>query len=155
MNKERFKGHALRALAIVALVLATNEGYRHARALWDNVNQSKTDIAQIKRDLYVLQVQLDNQPSPIRALGTNSPGPIPLPLPFPMMPSATGQEPSSTDAAPKSQAKSPAGIEPKSLINVSLMSDPKFSTPSQPASVVNSKSLDDPKINVQLIGDSK
>ena len=153
MNKERFKRHALRALAIVALVLVTNEGYRHARALWDNVNQSKTEIAKIKRDLYVLQIQLDNQPGPIRTLGTNSPGLVPLP--FPMMPSVIGQEPSATETAPKSQTKSPAGVEPKSLINVSLMSDPKLSTPSQPASVVNSKPLGGPKINVQLIGDSK
>lgn len=153
MNKERLKRHALRALAIIALVLVTNEGYRHARALWDNVNQSKTDIAKIKRDLYVLQVQLDNQPAPIRTLGTTSP--VPMPLPFPMMPSVMGQETSGVDPTPKSQTKSPTGVEPKSLINVSLMGDPKLSTPGQSASVANPKPLEGVKINVQLIGDSK
>lgn len=151
MNKERLKRHALRALAIVALVLVTNEGYRHARALWDNVNQSKTDIAKIKRDLYVLQVQLDNQPAPIRTLGTTSP----MPLPFPLMPSVMSQETLGVESTPKSQTKSPTGVEPKSLINVSLMSDPKLSTPGQSASVVNPKPLEGVKINVQLIGDSK
>lgn len=149
MNKERVMRQVLGALAIVVLVLVTNEGYRHVRGLVDSVNQSKTDIAQLKRDVYVLQVQLDNQPVAGRSTANLSTTSVPLPMPFPMMPAQVGQLDTIAETPKKQNA-----VAPKSLMNVELMSDEK-SPPGPTSSRVEAKAKNEPKISVQLIGDAK
>ncbi|MFC5550222.1 hypothetical protein [Massilia aerilata] len=156
MNKERFWPRALGAVAIVALVLVTNEGYRRVRSLIDAVDQSKHDIAQLKRDLYVLQVQLDNGPvaakpqvavaAPVVMNAPTIPAALPVPLPVPMAPTL---DLPSAPARPRPKAQS--SDETKSLVNVVLMSDAKAPA----ASSATAKPADGPKIDVRLIGESK
>jgi len=159
VNKERFLPRAAGAAAIVALVLVTNECYRHVRGLMDTVNQSKADIALLKRDLYVLQVQLDNRPAspsgPVdggaavayTALATpSSPRITPMPEPIgPVLPLP--------EARPQARSKPQSGDEAKSLVSVVLMSDAKASTPA--AVIPGAKQPDTAKVDVRLIGDAK
>lgn len=155
MNKERFLPHAITALAIIALVVLTNEGYRHYRGLADGVSQSKQDIATLKRDLYVLQVQLDNRPTSsmppaaFTQMGGAS-APLTAPAPYPM-PAPIGPALPLPDAAPRMKPKQQAGDEQKSMVNVSLMREAKVAA----APVADLKASEGPKVDVQLIGDSK
>lgn len=158
MNRERFWPRAVGAVAIVALVLVTNEGYRRVRSLVDAVDQSKHDIAQLKRDLYVLQVQLDNGPVAakpqvaVAAPGVMNapaiPAALPVPLPVPMGPTL---DLPSGPARPRPKAQS--SDETKSLMNVVLMSDAK--APAASSTSPTAKPADGPKIDVRLIGESK
>lgn len=161
MKIDRLWPRVAAAVGIIALVLVTNEGYRHVRSLVDTVSKSKQDIAVLKRDLYVLQVQLDNGPgvSPgkvssaavpfsIAAPAPASPvGPYEFPLPPPMAPTL-GVAESPVRARPKVQTID----EPKSLVSVVLMSDEKAA-----AAPVSSgtKQPDGPKMEVKLIGEAK
>lgn len=159
MKVDRFWPRAAAALAIVALVLVTNEGYRHVRGLVDTVTKSKQDIALLKRDLYVLQVQLDTgsgsqtvkvMPSGIRA-ATAAPAfsvpPLDFPIPLPMAQTLALPE-SPVRPRPKPQTID----EPKSLVSVVLMSDEKAAA--APASG-GTKPADGPKMEVKLIGEVK
>lgn len=160
MNKERIWPRALGAASIVALVLVTNEGYRQVRSLVDSVNQSKHDIALLKRDLYVLQVQLDNGPvtahAPMRAaiatpMVMNTP---PLPQIALPMPAPIGQMLGLPDTPSRPHPKPKSSDEPKSLVSVVLMNEAKpASTPAPGASTA--KPAEGPRIDVQLIGDAK
>ena len=159
MKIERFWPRSAGALAIIALVLMTNEGYRHVRGLVDAVNTSTQDIAVLKREVYVLQVQLDNAPSigSTKAIATAVPvataapawsvAPLDFPMPVPM---------AQTLALPESPArprqKPQAANEPKTLVSVVLLSDEKAA--STPLSA-GTKSADGPKMDVKLIGDAK
>lgn len=158
MKIERFWPRAAGALAIIALVLVTNEGYRHIRGLVDTVAQSKQDIALLKRDMYVLQVQLDNGSGiPAKVVATAVPmaspspaypvAPLGLPMPAPM---------TQTLALPESQArprsKTQTVDEPKSLVSVVLMSDEKASA--TPAAI-GTKAAEGPKMDVKLLGEAK
>jgi len=155
VNKERLWRRAGGALAIIALVLVTNEGYRHYRGLVDAVSQSKQDIAVLKRDLYVLQVQLDNSPAsgltsatstPVVVASAIAPAPAAYPMPAPMAQTLPLPE---TPARPRPKLQ--ASEDQKSLVSVVLMSDAK---PAAPTSV-SPKSNEGPKVDVQLIGDSR
>lgn len=149
MNKERVMRRVAWALAVVALVVVTNEGYRRVRSLIDSVSKSEADIAQIKRDVYVLQVQLDNQPVAGRMAANMSTAAVPLPMPFPMMPAPAGQ-PDVVEDTPKKKAT----VAPKSQMSVELISTEKTSPePSSPR--VETKAKNESKMSVQLIGDSK
>lgn len=151
MNKERFWPRLAGAFAVVALVLATNEFYRHARALVDDVKQSKREVAMLKRDLNVLQVQLDNWPVVQMAPdATRAPTPMvlppaPIPLPLPMANALAMPE---QPARPR--AKPQASDEPKSLVSVVLISDAKAA-----AAGSGSKPVEGPTMDVQLLGGSK
>lgn len=159
MNKQRFWPRAAGALAIIALVLVTNEGYRRVRGLIDTVDQSKQDIALLKRDLYVLQVQLDTGAmapagpaiaTPVTAVPA-SPAPAavvatPYPMPAPIGPGLALPE---TPARPR--PKPQPSDEPKSMVNVVLLSDEKPA----PAAAAGVKSQDVAKMDVKLIGDAK
>jgi hypothetical protein len=152
VNKERFLPHAVSALAIIALVVLTNEGYRHYRGIADGVSQAKRDIATLKRDLYVLQVQLDNRPALAPTPGaTTQVGGFTAPVTYPM-PAPIGPTLPLPDAAPPMRPKQQASDEQKSMVSVLLMSDAKVVAPVPVAGV---KSNDGPKIDVQLISDSK
>lgn len=155
MNKERFWPRVGGALAIIVLVLVTNEGYRHYRGLIDAVNQSKQDIAVVKRDVYVLQVQLDNRPALASAPATASPAFVasalaPAPAAYPM-PAPMGQTLPLPETPTRPRPKPQAVEDQKSLVSVVLMSDAK---PAAPASATV-KLNEGPKVDVQLIGDSK
>lgn len=155
MNKERFWPRVGGALAIIALVLVTNEGYRHYRSLVDAVNQSKQEIAVAKRDLYVLQVQLDNSPALASTLATATPVVVaaataPAPAAYPM-PAPMGQTLPLPETPTRPRPKSQSVEDQKSLVSVVLMSDAK---PASPASATV-KLNEGPKVDVQLIGDSK
>jgi hypothetical protein len=152
---------AVGALAIVVLVLLTNEGYRQLRGLIDSVDQSKKDIASLKRDLYVLQVQVDNSPVP-------SPGPVTAPAPegvhysFPSavpttypMPIPIGKVLPLPEASEGPKATPQKPEEPKSLVSVVLMKDEKAIPTGAAAAAAGAKSVDGPKMDVKLIGDSK
>ena len=151
MNKERFWPRLAGALTVVALVLATNEFYRHARALVDDVNQSKREIAVLKRDLDVLQVQLDNRPVVQMApVETRAPTPLvlpptPIPLPMPM-----GDALAMPEQPARPRAKPQASDEAKSLVSVVLISDAKAA-----AAGSGSKPVEGPTMDVQLLGGSK
>lgn len=156
MDKERFLVHAKGAMAIIVLVLLTNEGYRHYRGLADSVTQSRQDIAKLQRDLYVLQVQLDNGASPGQSAPTSAPvvtAAAPahlsatLPMPAPMASVLSLPEP---PAQPR--AKAQPSDEPKSMVSVVLMSEAKAAPATSGASAKQAAS---PKVDVQLIGDSK
>ena len=150
------------AVAIIALVVATNEGYRKVRVLVDTVAQSKRDVEQLKHDLYVLQTQLDNGPGPagssqVRDVPTVFPVIAPAPIhPAPMvalpMPAPMGTALSRPEAIAHPRARASTAEEPKSLVNVLLMSDVKASA-LEPGS--GAKMPEGPKIDVHLIGDSK
>lgn len=161
MKIERFWPRAAGAMAIVALVLVTNEGYRRARALVDEVGQSKSDIALLKRDLYVLQVQLDTQPKsqrgPILAVAPEvMSATFPTPLAFPPLPAPMGQSLGLPDDPVRQRPKPRFGDEPKSLVSVVLMGDLKApAAPAAPASSAGTKAPEGPKFNVRLIGDPK
>ena len=158
MNKERFWPRALGTLSIVALVLVTNEGYRHVRSLVDAVNQSKNDIAVLKRDLYVLQVQLDHAPvaASTHATGAtpvlmNLPAPTPVALP---MPAPIGHTPALPAGPTRPPAKLQSNDDTKSMLNVVLMSDAKLPATS-PASPGTAKPAEASRIDVKLVGDPK
>lgn len=162
MNIKRFLPHVASAIAIISLVLVTNESYRHVRGLLDVVNQSKQDLAQLKRDVYVLQVQLDTQPtSPL--VPQSSPSiPAPFPTAFSMMPSPIGQVLPLPDTLPRPGAKQPTDVDSKSLMSVTLMNELKSQSPAASASAAAStskisptKTPDGPRLDVQLIGDAK
>lgn len=158
MNKERFLPRAAGAAAIVALVLVTNECYRHVRALLDTVNQSKADIALLKRDLYVLQVQLDNRPvsSPPAIDGAAASAPAAFVAPaaprLTPMPEPIGPALPLPEARPAARPKPQSNDESKSLVSVVLMSDAK---PSPATAAPGAKQPDTAKVDVQLIGDAK
>jgi hypothetical protein len=138
------------AVAVVALVLVTNECYRHVRGLVDDVSHAQRDIAVLKRDLYVLQVQLDNRPAtPAARIEEVAPPPafLPAPLPLPMrrVP-AIAEEPSRPKAEPQSNG------EKKSLVSVALMSDLKGPTATTEP---GGKPAAGPTVNVKLIGEAK
>lgn len=147
-------------MAIVALVLVTNEGYRRVRSLIDAVAQSKHDIAQLKRDLYVLQVQLDNGPlaakpqaavaAPVVMSAPAIPAALPVPLPVPI-----GPTPELPSAPTRPRPKAQSSDETKSLVNVVLMSDAKAPAALSPSSNPSAKPADGPKIDVRLIGESR
>jgi hypothetical protein len=159
MKVDRFWPRAAAALAIVALVLVTNEGYRHVRGLVDTVTKSKQDIALLKRDLYVLQVQLDTGPvsAPAKAQPSGMPvaqaapafsaAPLDFPIPLPMAQTLALPE-NPVRPRPKAQTID----EPKSLVSVVLMSDEKATA--APASG-GTKPADGPKMEVKLIGEAK
>lgn len=159
MKIERFWPRAAGALAIIALVLVTNEGYRHVRGLVDTVNQSKQDIALLKRDLYVLQVQLDNAPvtpsakvvPTVLPVATSAPAYPVAPLGFPM-PAPMGQTLTLPESTARPRPKVQMAEEPKSLVSVVLMSDEKASV--TPA-VAGTKAADGPKMDVKLLGEAK
>lgn len=158
MKIERFWPRAAGAAAIVALVLVTNEGYRRVRALVNAVNQSKVDIGLLKRDLYVLQVQLDTQPtSPRGPVMVAAPevmaSAFPTPLAFPPLPTPIGRSLGLPDAPVRQGPKPQSGDEPKSLVSVVLMGDSK--APAATALSAGTKPAEGPKINVQLLGDPK
>lgn len=162
MNIKRFLPHVASAVAIIALVLVTNESYRHVRGLLDVINQSKQDLAQLKRDVYVLQVQLDTQPtSPL--VPQSSPSiPAPFPTAFSMMPSPIGQVLPLPDTLTRPGVKQPTDVDSKSLMSVILMNELKSQSPAASASASAStskisptKTSDGPRLEVQLIGDTK
>lgn len=159
MNKVRFWPRALGAVSIVALVLVTNEGYRQVRGWIDALQQSKRDIALLKRDLYVLQVQLDNGPAASATPSTvaapvvmNSPAPahVPLPIPAPIGPTLA-----LPDAAPRPHPKPQSNDETKSMVDVVLMSDAKAPATATSGASTMAKAADGPRIDVRLVGDSK
>ena len=156
MDKERIWRRAVGAVAIVALVLVTNECYRQVRAFVDQVNQSKQDIASLKRELYVLQVQLDNRPTstPIADQAASAPAvPVALHAPaFTPMPAPIGQTLPLPEPAPRPLPKAEPTPEPKSEMNVVLVSDAKAAPAVGEPSV---KLIDGPKVDVQLVGASK
>jgi heme exporter protein D len=144
------------AVAIVVLVQVSNEGYWRVRALVETVKQSKHDIEVLKREIYVLQVQLDNPTRPTRSpegiamptvITAAAPAPVAIPMPSPM-----AQALPLPDQPAKPRAKMQSSEEGKSLVNVVLMSEQK---PAQAAPGGGAKSPEGPKIDVQLIGDSK
>lgn len=154
MNKERIWPRAVGAVSIVALVLVTNEGYRHLRGLVDNVAQSKHDIAQLQREINVLQVQLDNRPAVqtaaaavAPALSASSAGYSFPPLPPPLGVTSLSEPPARL--RPKPQQSD----EPKSLLNVALMADDKSSTVATVGAA--GKPAEKAKMDVQLLGESK
>lgn len=158
MNKQRFWTRALGAVSIVALVLVTNEGYRQVRGLVDTVNQSKRDIALLKRDLYVLQVQLDNGAVPANApaavaapIAMSAPAPAPVALP---MPAPIGQRLALPDTPALPRPKPQSNDELKSMVNVVLMSDAKAVASTSSASTT-AKPADGSKMDVRLVGDAK
>lgn len=159
MKVDRFWPRVAAALAIVALVLVTNEGYRRVRGLVDTVAKATQDIALLKRDLYVLQVQLDSgsgsqtvkvMPSGMPA-ATAAPAfsvpPLDFPIPLPM-----AQTPAPPENPVRPRPKTQAIDEPKSLVSVVLMSDEKAAA--APASG-GMKPADSPKMEVKLIGEAK
>ena len=163
MNKTGFWPRAAAGAAIVALVLLTNEGYRQVRTLVDTVTQSEREIAQFKRDLYVLQVQIDSGPitaatsamseAPV-AVPTFAPSPPPvraalLALP---MPSPIGLTRAALEVPAQPRTKPQPEDENKSLMKVVLMSEAKTTTVAQ-ASVAQAP--EGPKMDVHLIGDLK
>lgn len=158
VNKERFLPRAAGAAAIVALVLVTNECYRHVRDLLDTVNRSKADIALLKRDLYVLQVQLDNRPvsSPPVVDGAAPGAPAAFVAPaaprFMPMPEPIGPALPLPEARPAARPKPQSSDKSKSLVSVVLMSDAK---PTAAAVGAGAKQPDTAKVDVQLIGDAK
>jgi hypothetical protein len=125
------------------------------RAFVDGVNHSKQEIASLKRELYVLQVQLDTRPGsamvpdqvasmPAVPVAAQSPTFTPMPVPI-------GPTLALPDPPPRPRPKVEASAEPKDQINVVLMSDAKATAASEPSV----KLLDGPKMDVQLIGASK
>lgn len=162
MNIKRFLPHVASAIAIVALVLVTNESYRHVRGLLDVVNQSKQDLAQLKRDVYVLQVQLDTQPTSSPVAQSSPSIPAPFPTAFSMMPTPIGQVLPLPDTLPRPGAKQPTDVGSKSIMSVTLMNELKSQSPAASASASAStsktsltKTPDGPRLDVQLIGDAK
>lgn len=159
VNKERFLRRAAGAAAIVALVLATNECYRQVRGVLETVNQSKADIALLKRDLYVLQVQLDNRPSSPPAVVEGNAQVAPMAFVTPAapritpMPDPIGPALPLPETRPQVRPKPQSSDEPKSLVSVVLMSDAKPSAPA--AAGPSAKQPDTAKVDVQLIGDVK
>jgi hypothetical protein len=162
MKVDRFWPRAAAALAIIALLLVTNEGYRRMRGLVDTVARSKQDIALLKRDLYVLQVQLDTgsggqtakvMPSgiPAAAAATAAPAFSVPPLDFPI-PSPMAQTVALPESPVRPRPKVQTIDEPKSLVSVVLMSDEKAAA--APASG-GTKQADGPKMEVKLIGEAK
>ena len=162
MNKERLMRRAAGALAVVALVLVTNEGYRHVRAFVDDVAQAKQQIASLKREVYVLQMQLDTRPtgSPVLAVpnAVSEPLSVPppvavttLPIPGPIGPALALPESPARHRA-KAQSSSAESDDQKSQVSVVLMSDPK---PASTPSVQSAKSPDESKMDVKLVGDAK
>jgi hypothetical protein len=158
VNKERFWPRAIGAVSVVALVLVTNEGYWQVRSLVDAVGQSKHDIAQLKRDLYVLQVQLDNGPVPAPApasvptsgiMSSAMPAPLALPLPVPM-----GQSLPLPEGPTRTRPKLQSNDEAKSMVSVVLMGDTKPS-PGAASGAPTAKPSDGPKLDVRLIGEGK
>lgn len=156
MDKQRIWPRAIGAVAIVALVLVTNECYRHVRAFVDDVNQSKQEIASLKRELYVLQVQLDNRPgsraapdqlasAPVAPVAAHPPEFIPIPAPI-------GQTLPLPEPAPRPHSKAEPSAESKNQVSVVLLSDAKAAPAASEPSV---KLLDGPKLDVQLIGAAK
>jgi hypothetical protein len=158
VNKERLLPRAAGAAAIVALVLVTNECYRQVRDVLDTVSHSKADIALLKRDLYVLQVQLDNRPvsSPAMVDGAAPGAPTafvaPAPPRFTPMPEPIGPALPLPEARPAARPKPQSSEESKSLVSVVLMSEAK---PSPAAVGLGEKQPDTAKVDVQLIGDAK
>jgi len=157
---ERFWPRAAVAPAIIALVLITNEGYRHVRGLVDTVNQSKQDIALLKRDLYVLQVQLDNGPGPVPgaavaapvSFATAAPATSAAPAGYPMpVPGPMALPLPESPARPRLKAAQPTD-EPKSLVSVVLMSEEKAHAT---LGATVTRSADSPTMDVKLIGDAK
>lgn len=151
MIKERFWPRLAGAVAVVVLVLGTNEFYRHARALVDDVSQSKREIAILKRNLDVLQVQLDNRPV-VQLAPAERPAPAPLvfpsapiPLPMPM-----GGALAMPEQPARARAKPPASDEPNSLVSVVLIGDATAA-----AAGSGSKPIVAPTMDVQLVGNSK
>ena len=159
MKIDRFWPRAAVALAIIVLVLVTNEGYRHVRGLVDTVTKSKQDIELLKRDLYVLQVQLDTGPGgpPLKVLPSAMPvalaapafsaAPLDFPIPLPMAQALAMPE---SPARPRLKAQTID--EPKSLVSVVLMGDEKAAA--APASG-GTKQADGPKMEVKLIGEAR
>jgi hypothetical protein len=138
------------AVAVVALVLVTNECYRHVRGLVDDVSHSKRDIAVLQRELYVLQVQLDNRPAaPAARIDEVAPAPVmlPPPLPLPMR-----HVPAIADGQSHPKAEPQANVEKKSLVSVALMTDAK-GTPGTAEPGV--KPPAGPTVDVKLIGEAK
>jgi hypothetical protein len=165
VNKESLWPRAIGAVAVIALVLVTNECYRHVRALVDAVAQSKHDIAVLKRDLYVLQVQLDNQPTnpqtPAVAVAVapdSMPAPTASPLTFPPMPAPIGPvlplpDPPARPRPKLQPSDEGKSVETKSLLSVVLMSDAKAIAPASPGA--STKPQDGAKLDVHLIGEAK
>jgi hypothetical protein len=162
MKVDRFWPRVAAALAIVALVLVTNEGYRRVRGLVDTLAKATQDIALLKRDLYVLQVQLDTgsgsqtvkvMPSGMPA-ATAAPAapafsvpPLDFPIPLPM-----AQTPALPENPVRPRPKAQAIDEPKSLVSVVLMSDEKAAAAPASGGI---KPADSPKMEVKLIGEAK
>jgi hypothetical protein len=158
VNKERLVPRVIGAVAVVALVLVTNECYRHVRALVDAVDQSKHDIAVLKRDLYVLQVQLDNQPSTPQAPAVavapvSMPAAIASPVTLPPMPAPIGPMLPLPDPPARPRPKPQPSEEAKSLLSVVLMSDAKAVAPASPSA--SPKPQDGAKLDVHLINETK
>lgn len=155
MDKQRIWPRAMGAMAIVALVLVTNECYRHVRAFVDQVNQSKQDIASLKRELYVLQVQLDTRPmsAPAGEAASVLVAPVANPATvFSPMPAPIGQMLPLPEPASRPRPKAEPSAEAKNQVSVVLLGDAKAAPAAGEAGV---QLVDRPKMDVQLIGATK